>query len=317
MTDVRTKCNIEIIGAGWGRTGTSSFQKAIEMLGFGPCYHMNENFDNGHAADWIAVADKETGSSVDGILGSRGYKTSTDFPAAVYWRQQIECYPKAKVILTYRDPDSWFKSFKSTLVYMQPDAPECPFGVRVAFAMGLPCARAAEMLNKVITRDCFNNDWSDENILRSYIRHIETVKKICAKERLLVFDVQEGWKPLCDFLGVAVPDAPFPSVNTTADFQAFVNKVNVLGLVATVAGLGIPAFFRQESLTASPAPGRLLARPIYTDMLAAVYEEHAAEGYDAISIQLREKPVARPGCAIVRVFSASINPLDCKLLPRE
>ena len=104
---------------------------------------------------------------------------------------------------------------------MQPDNPLCPFGVRVAFALGLPCKGmmhskfvrphvnepfegAAEMIHKVITRDCFNNNWSKDNIIRSYIKYCEEVRQFCLPEKLLVFRVTDGWSPICKFLNKPV-----------------------------------------------------------------------------------------------------------------
>ena len=89
-----------------------------------------------------------------------------------------------------------------TIGNLQPDNESCPFGVRVMFGLGLPCRGAAEMLHKVITRDCFKNDWSKENIIRAYVAHVENVKRRCPPEKLLVYQVSEGWAPLCEFLKV-------------------------------------------------------------------------------------------------------------------
>ena len=101
--------------------------------------YRNENFDNAHAQLWTQVADQEVGADIHDILGKKGYRSTCDFPSAVYWRLQMEKYPKAKLVLIYRDPIQWYTSFINTIANMQPDNPLCPFGVRVAFAMGLPC----------------------------------------------------------------------------------------------------------------------------------------------------------------------------------
>lgn len=197
---------------------------------------MNENFGKSHADMWSDMADGH--GEIHNILGNQGYITTCDFPAAVYWREQMVRYPDAKLILTYRDPEVWYKSFMSTIANMQPDNKACPFGVRVTFAMGLPCKGAAAMLHKVITRDCFNNDWSKENIIAQYIAHIEDVRASCVPEKLLIWEVSQGWKPLCAFLNVPEPDIPFPHENTTIEYQRFVSTVNALGISMAVGGLG-------------------------------------------------------------------------------
>ena len=64
------------------------------------------------------------------------------------------------------------------------------------------------MIHKVITRDCFNNNWSKDNIIRSYINYCEEVKHYCPPEKLLVFRVTDGWGPLCKFLNKPVSTLP-------------------------------------------------------------------------------------------------------------
>ena len=54
---------------------------------------------------------------------------------------------------------------------------------------------------------------------------MENVKNYVPKDRLLVFDVKEGWNPLCKFLEVPVPNAPFPWENDTAELRGRFNKV--------------------------------------------------------------------------------------------
>ncbi len=81
-----------------------------------------------------------------------------------------------------------------------------------------------EMTQKVITRDTMNNDWSKENVISSFKRHNQHVIDTCPKDKLLVFEVSQGWAPLCEFLDVPIPDVPFPHVNDTAEFQKIGNN---------------------------------------------------------------------------------------------
>ena len=110
---VRKSCNVarmtlKVIGAGLGRTATFSLKFALEHLGFGPCYHMSEVF---------AGARRNIGLWLDVVAGRpdwdalfEGFQSTTDYPACSYWRELADHYPDAKVILTVRDPDSWFDS---------------------------------------------------------------------------------------------------------------------------------------------------------------------------------------------------------------
>ncbi len=222
---------MEVIGAGNGRTGTKTLKTALEILGYDPCYHMVEVMQNNHAKFWIKVADGEE-YSFEEVFGPKKYKASCDFPSAIYWREQLERYPNAKVILTARDPESWYKSCSDTIFRVMPNGPHSSFGVRMAmWVMGAH----HEMLSKVIVRDYFHNDMSKENVLKCYNDHNAKVIAECPKDKLLVFEVAQGWEPLCKFLDKPIPSVPFPRVNDTAEFQRIVFMLEAVGYAITVA----------------------------------------------------------------------------------
>src|ERR671916_717534 len=104
---------IEVIGAGFGRTGTMSLKVALEELGFGPCYHMIELFGHPeHVPIWEAASQ---GKSVDWEELFSGYRATTDWPACTFYKKLMDRYPDAKVILTVRDPDRWYDSTRNTI----------------------------------------------------------------------------------------------------------------------------------------------------------------------------------------------------------
>jgi hypothetical protein len=108
---------LEVIGAGFGRTGTKSLKAALEELGFDPCYHMSELFGHPeHVELWEAAA---RGKSVDWneLLG--GYRATTDWPACSFYEELMQSYPDAKVILTLRDPNRWYESTYNTVCLRQ------------------------------------------------------------------------------------------------------------------------------------------------------------------------------------------------------
>jgi hypothetical protein len=190
---------LKVIGAGLGRTATLSMKFALEHLGLGPCYHMSEVFAGGRRnvplwldvirgkPDWDAVFD--------------GYQSTTDYPACTYWRELAAFYPRAKVILTVRDADSWFDSVSETIFSekMQGSLAGSPVGA---------------MMNGAIF-DAFGGRMNDRAFMTDWFtRRNQQVIEALPPERLLVFSPKQGWEPLCTFLGVPVPKGPFPRVNS-------------------------------------------------------------------------------------------------------
>ena len=119
--------------------------------------------------------------------------------------------------------------------------PDSSWVIKVAANFGFPLRRFDEMFNKVILRDCFHGNWSKENIIKCYKDHIQHVKETCPKDQLLVFEVSEGWEPLCKFLNKPVPDVPFPRVNDTEDFQRKTNYIRLYGHIILFTSLFVLA----------------------------------------------------------------------------
>ncbi|MGP4111953.1 sulfotransferase family protein [Streptomyces sp. 4N509B] len=205
---------LDVLGVGAGRTGTMSLKNALEMLGFTPCHHMLHMLE--HPEDiplWDRVA---SGEEVDWQEVYAGYRASVDWPGARYWREITAAFPEARVILTLRDPDSWYESCLGS-IYPAAMSPAPP-GAAPQF----------EALRKVAVKTVwdgvFDGRFSDrEHALRVYREHNEAVVREVASDRLLVFEVKQGWEPLCSFLGVPVPDAPFPRSNDRAQFATMVS----------------------------------------------------------------------------------------------
>ena len=195
---------LRVVGAGCGRTGTASFKMALERLFGAPCYHMIEVFPDPTAARrWIDAAE----GKVDWEKMFKGYTATVDWPGAHFWRELMAAYPTARVLLSVRDSDSWFASTQAT--------------VFSSLGQTRPAAIAPdfiEMFEKVIAPD-IDGPLSDRaSCIAAYERHNADVIRTVPKERLLVFDVKQGWEPLCRFLNVPVPAIPFPKANTKDDF---------------------------------------------------------------------------------------------------
>ncbi|HEV2346261.1 MAG TPA: sulfotransferase [Actinocrinis sp.] len=214
---------MDVIGVGMGRTGTNSLKLALEELGFGPCYHMKEVQDHAERpAAWIRILD---GATPDWDEVYRGYGSTMDWPGTAFWRELVDAFPKAKVVLSERDPQRWVDSMAKTL-FRWPLRRRNGFQramYRFLCVMTPGAARVPLMLDRVLTRTFgdvhFSRPGDRDVAIKAFLKHNEDVKAYVPADRLLVFQVSEGWEPLCAFLGVPVPETPFPRVNDTKEFQ--------------------------------------------------------------------------------------------------
>ena len=219
---------IKVIGAGFGRTGTTSLKAALEHLGFGRCYHMIEVLKKPSAAQlWQDAID---GKAVDWAHVFEGYQATVDWPGCTFYQELMEVYPDAKVLLTVRDPERWHQSAFDTI-----------YRGRSAFVLRFlrlisPAARHTYKMVEHIWAGTFDNRFDDKAFaIDRFNRHNEAVKAYVPADRLLVFDVKEGWEPLCNFLEVDVPDRPFPHLNDKRVMQ----NVYRFGPVVIVAIIGV------------------------------------------------------------------------------
>ena len=229
---------MRIIGAGFGRTGTTSLKAALEALGFGPSYRLDEVFKHPEqVAFWEAAC---RGERVDWEGFFAGYGVAVDWPAFSFYKELTEAFPEAPVILTVRDPERWYESVRST-IYGIHRLSAGPAPVRLAFALvGLfaPAVTGiARLADSTLWDGAFDGRFEDRrHAIETFQRHNEEVRRQVPPERLLVYDVREGWAPLCDFLGVEAPDEPFPHLNDTREMRR-----RLIGLVATSAAVPVLA----------------------------------------------------------------------------
>jgi hypothetical protein len=195
---------LKVVGSGLGRTGTKSMQTALNMLGFGPCHHMVEVFRHPETMQlWVDAAEGRP----DWDLIFKDYRSMVDYPGAAHWRALAAHYPEAKVLHTVRDPDKWFDSTQATIFAPRSHAQAAQEGVQGAFFASFMGPMREHIADRAFMTDYFRC-------------HTEEVKAAIAPERLLVYEVGEGWERLCAFLGVPVPSEPYPSENSREEFQA-------------------------------------------------------------------------------------------------
>jgi hypothetical protein len=210
---------LKVIGAGFGRTGTLSIKVALEELGFAPCYHMSEVFDHPkHVPLWDAASRGET---VNWRELFKGYQATVDWPSCTFYKELMKVYPDAKVLLTVRNAEKWYESAQST-IFQVVSRESSPFSGLLLRLLFPHMRQTVEMMKTLIWEGTFNGNFADKHYaIETFNQHIEEAKKYVPPEQLLVYDVKEGWEPLCAFLGVEVPrDKPFPHLNDRFSFNA-------------------------------------------------------------------------------------------------
>ncbi len=199
---------LSVIGAGFGRTGSMSTKLALETLGLGLCHHMEEVFVNPEQLPhWRAAVD---GQPVDWDQAFAGYHSAVDWPSTHYWRELADYYPDAKILLSVRPAEVWWNSFSGTIAKLL----EIRDSVPDKYVRSI-----LDMANKMITEQTFANGMHDKkSALITYQKRIDDVTRVIPSRRLLMFDVAQGWKPLCEFLELPVPDAAFPKTYVRDEF---------------------------------------------------------------------------------------------------
>jgi len=224
---------LQIIGAGFGRTGTTSLYMALGQLGF-PCYHMFELVQNKanrpHLDFWHKVANTPAGTQHDWDTVFANYTAAVDNPACCVWPELMEAYPDAKVILSLhpKGPNAWYDSTMETIY-----APERMWQFKV-LRLASPWARKfGDMVTRLVWQRSHQGTMADRaKAIAFYEQHTERVKAGVPADRLLVFSADQGWEPLCAFLGVPVPADAYPEANDRAVF-----KKNLAGMRMAAYGM--------------------------------------------------------------------------------
>lgn len=189
---------LKLIGAGLGRTGTLSLKLAIEQLGLGPCYHMTEVLmDPMRGPAWVRAAD----GHADWNSIFEGFTATVDYPGCAFWRDLTHFYPSAKVLLSVRNSQDWFESTQQTIFSNEHNKPFMKSPLR-------------EFFEKTVFEEFGDRIHDQDFMIAAFQRHNADVERVVPQDRLLVYEVTSGWPPLCKFLGVPIPNSPFPRVNS-------------------------------------------------------------------------------------------------------
>jgi hypothetical protein len=198
---------LRVVGAGLGRTGTTSLKSALEELLGGPCYHMSEVQERPADPDVWANAYRGQLPAWDAFFAD--YAASVDWPAAPFWRELSEAFPDALILLSVRDPESWWTSASTTIfpalaTYFAPDAPDDGW---TGMGRGMMTS--------------FTPDWQEESAAKkAFLSYNDQVRATAPPDRLLEWRPGDGWGPICSALGLTVPDHPFPHMNTGEQTRA-------------------------------------------------------------------------------------------------
>lgn len=210
---------MQVIGAGLPRTATTTQMIALEMLGF-PCYHMRDMMSDLEKS--VPQFRKAFEGDADWDEIFEGKESEVDWPASYHWRELIEVYPDAKVLLSVRPADAWVRSMDNTITQVFFGDSLMRSLVQARYAIDPPFAAWIDLLSEMNwgERGAFaGTNGEPQAMAEAMERWNQSVIDGVPAERLLVWDPKDGWEPLCEFLEVPVPDVPLPHVNDTENFQ--------------------------------------------------------------------------------------------------
>jgi hypothetical protein len=197
---------MQVIGTGVGRTGTHSLKLALNQLGLGPCHHMEQVLH--HMPVQVPLWAAALAGRADWRAIYNGYPSAVDWPTAGFFRELYRAYPAAKFVLTHRSAENWADSFGGTIYQLLAARDQAPPEKREWLAMAAG----------VIAKSGFPPGLDRAALIKAFVAHNEAVKATIPASQLLVYEVKEGWGPLCRFLGVPVPAEDFPRTNNRAEF---------------------------------------------------------------------------------------------------
>ncbi len=219
--------SLKIIGAGFGRTGTTSMKEALELLGYNKCHHMREVMSSGKQVEMFDRVSRNVEVDWDDVF--EGFEAAVDWPAAARYEELMEKYPQAKVILTARDPEAWYESTKETIYALSNSVP-------LIISWLIPRARnVMAMVQRLIWEGVFDGRFEEkQHAIEVYNKNVAEVIANVPATRLLVHSAKEGWQPLCEFLDKPIPSQPYPHSNESTVMKRVIVILKVLNVLLWV-----------------------------------------------------------------------------------
>lgn len=228
--------SLKIIGAGFGRTGTTSMKEALELLGYNKCHHMREVMVSGKQVDLFDRVSRNEEVDWDDVF--EGFEAAVDWPAAARYKELMEKYPEAKVILTTRDSEAWYGSTKETIYALTRSVPPI-------ISLLIPRVRnIMTMVERLIWDGVFDGRFEEkQHAVDAYNKNVAEVIANVPDDRLLVHSSKEGWQPLCEFLDRPIPGQPYPHSNESNVMKRVIVVLKVLNVllwaVLPIVGVGL------------------------------------------------------------------------------
>ena len=223
--------SLKVIGAGGPRTGTASLHDALEILGFGNCYHMQHLFNNPDDIKyWVELFETGT-TDFESMLD--GFQSTVDIPGYLHYKKFLELYPDAKVVLSNRDPEEWYESAINTVYAVTPQTIGQKLGMLKKMILSKrfrKISKAFMLVEKYLWKGHYQGKFKDkEHTLNIYRNFNQEVIDSVPADQLLLFDPKDGWEPLCNFLEVPVPNVPYPFKNKRKEFKEQIREMMETG----------------------------------------------------------------------------------------
>jgi hypothetical protein len=191
-----------------------------------------------HVDFWLSAWRREP-ADWEGVLGD--YEAAVDWPACTFYGELMQRHPDAKVLLSVRDPERWYESTRSTIYELSMLVDRSPisrtiFGLMSFFVFGGFASSRSDVVREIVWQGTFEGRFEDRRYaIEVFERHNEEIKRRVPPERLLVYEVREGWGPLCEFLGVPEPEVPFPRLNDAAQMHRGMQAIRALSVAVPTA----------------------------------------------------------------------------------
>ena len=213
---------MKVICAGLSKTGTKSIAKALQVLGFS-VFDFIEHITI-HHDEWVTIYRQ--GKTPDFLSMYKDVDAVTDLPAAIWFGEIHQTFPEAKVILSVRDnEDVWLKSWvEAQLALLRKGG----FFERMIWRYIIPFTQGLDVpFFDDIDMAAYGTLRPESTVLykKKYREHNERVQTVIPKEKLLIFNVKQGWKPLCEFLGCEIPEQEFPRQNVRGEVAKWVKSM--------------------------------------------------------------------------------------------